>query len=46
MFGTSRKYVLALLEHLDAQHITRRMGDERVLRRLPPGWAVADRPSS
>ena len=32
MFGTSRKYVQALLEHLDAQHITRRVGDLRVLR--------------
>lgn len=33
MFGTSRKYVQPLLEHLDAQRITRRVGDERVLRR-------------
>jgi selenocysteine-specific elongation factor len=32
MFGSSRKYVQALLEHLDAQHITRRVGDVRVLR--------------
>jgi selenocysteine-specific elongation factor len=32
MFGTSRKYAQALLEHLDARHITRRVGDERVLR--------------
>ena len=32
MFGSSRKYVLALLEHLDEQKITRRVGDERVLR--------------
>ena len=32
MFGTSRKYAQALLEHLDDQHITRRVGDERVLR--------------
>jgi len=32
LFGTSRKYVLALLEHLDARGITRRIGDERVLR--------------
>ena len=32
MFGTSRKYVQALLEHLDAQHVTRRVGDLRVLR--------------
>ncbi len=33
MFGTSRKYAQALLEYLDEQRITRRVGDERVLRR-------------
>ncbi len=32
MFGTSRKYTLALLEYMDRQQITRRVGDERVLR--------------
>ena len=32
LFDTSRKYVLPLLEYLDQQHITRRVGDERVLR--------------
>ncbi len=32
MFGTSRKYAQAVLEHLDERHITRRIGDERVLR--------------
>ncbi len=32
MFDTSRKYVLPLLEHMDQMQITRRMGDERVLR--------------
>ena len=32
MFSSSRKYVLPLLEYLDQQHITRRVGDERVLR--------------
>jgi selenocysteine-specific elongation factor len=32
MFGTSRKYALALLGHLDERRITRRVGDERVLR--------------
>jgi len=31
LFGTSRRYVLALLEHLDGERITRRLGDERVL---------------
>ncbi|MGH7765606.1 MAG: selenocysteine-specific translation elongation factor [Candidatus Dormibacteraceae bacterium] len=30
--GASRKPVLALLEHLDAQRVTRRVGDTRVLR--------------
>ena len=30
--GASRRPVLALLEHLDAQRITRRVGDARVLR--------------
>jgi len=33
LFGTSRKYVLALLEHLDAIGITIRDGDFRRLRR-------------
>jgi len=32
MFKTSRKYALALMEHLDEQKVTRRVGDERVLR--------------
>lgn len=32
MFSTSRKYALALLEQLDQQRVTRRVGDERVLR--------------
>jgi selenocysteine-specific elongation factor len=32
MFKTSRKYALALMEYLDTQGITRRVGDERVLR--------------
>ena len=32
LFGTSRKYMLPLLEYLDEQRITRRVGDERVLR--------------
>ena len=31
LFGTSRKYVLPLLEHLDQKRVTRRLGDERVL---------------
>ena len=30
--GTSRKYSLALMEHLDEQKVTRRVGDTRVLR--------------
>ena len=32
LLGASRKYVLALMEYLDEQRITRRNGDERVLR--------------
>jgi selenocysteine-specific elongation factor len=32
MFGTSRKYALALLGYLDERRITRRVGDERILR--------------
>ena len=32
MFNSSRKYVLPLLEYLDQQHVTRRVGDSRVLR--------------
>jgi selenocysteine-specific elongation factor len=31
VLNTSRKYILPLLEHLDALRITRRQGDERVL---------------
>ncbi len=32
LFATSRKYALGLLEHLDATGVTKRVGDERVLR--------------
>ena len=32
LFGTSRKYALALLEHMDHQRVTRRVEDARVLR--------------
>ncbi|NQW21900.1 MAG: selenocysteine-specific translation elongation factor, partial [SAR202 cluster bacterium] len=32
MFDSSRKYMLPLLEYMDQQQITRRNGDERVLR--------------
>jgi selenocysteine-specific elongation factor len=31
-FGTTRKYALGLLEHLDASGVTRRVGDARVLK--------------
>ncbi|MCY3914141.1 MAG: selenocysteine-specific translation elongation factor [Chloroflexi bacterium] len=34
--GTSRKYVLAFLEHLDAQAVTRRVGEARIL--LDRSW--------
>ncbi len=33
LFGTSRKYALAIMEHLDETKVTVRVGDERVLRR-------------
>ena len=32
LFNSSRKYMLPLLEYLDQHRITRRVGDERVLR--------------
>jgi selenocysteine-specific elongation factor len=32
LMGASRRLVLALLEHLDAQRVTRRVGDSRILR--------------
>jgi selenocysteine-specific elongation factor len=32
MFGASRKYALALMEHLDERKVTKRVGDKRVLR--------------
>ena len=32
LLGTSRKYIMPLLNHMDKQRITRRMGDDRVLR--------------
>jgi selenocysteine-specific elongation factor len=38
-FGTSRKYALALLEHLDRARVTRRSGDLRVL--AAPGRAAS-----
>jgi len=34
IFKTSRKYALALLEYLDENKITRRVGDQRILRKL------------
>jgi len=35
LLGSSRKFVLAVLEHLDARHVTRRVGDARVLAHAP-----------
>ena len=32
LFGTSRKYALALMDYLDHRRVTRRVGDARVLR--------------
>jgi selenocysteine-specific elongation factor len=31
LLGTTRKYIVPLLEHMDALHITRRQGDKRLL---------------
>jgi selenocysteine-specific elongation factor len=31
MFGSSRKYVQALLEYLDREKVTKRVGDDRVI---------------
>lgn len=39
MFGTSRKYALAFLEHLDGERLTRRQGDQRVLGSHRPACA-------
>jgi len=36
LLGTTRKYILPLLEHLDERRITRRIGDERVLATAKP----------
>ena len=33
LLKTSRKYALALLERMDDDHVTRRIGDQRVLLR-------------
>jgi selenocysteine-specific elongation factor len=30
LFGTTRKYAIPFLEHLDEQKVTRRVGDVRV----------------
>jgi selenocysteine-specific elongation factor len=35
LLGTTRKYVVPLLEHLDERRITRRLGDQRVLGIVP-----------
>jgi len=37
MFNASRKYALALMTHLDGRRITKRVGDERVLRQNEEG---------
>jgi selenocysteine-specific elongation factor len=36
LLGISRKYAIPLLEYLDAQRVTVRVGDRRVLREGPP----------
>ncbi len=40
LLGTSRKYMLALFEHLDERRITRRSGDDRVLGPNAPAKAA------
>ena len=40
LLGLSRKYAQAYLERLDALHVTRRVGDERVLANSPDGDAA------
>lgn len=35
LLGTTRKYILPLLEHLDERRITRRLGDKRILGIVP-----------
>src|ERR671938_559248 len=45
-FGTSRKYALALLEHLDDERITRRVGDARVRGSRAPRGSGDRRPAS
>ena len=39
-FGASRKYALAILEHLDEARVTRRVGDARVLGSVRPSRAT------
>lgn len=41
LLGTSRKYMVAIFEHLDAKHITSRKGDDRVLGPRAPELAPA-----
>jgi len=36
LLGATRKYILPLLEHMDALKMTRRMGDERILGTVTP----------
>ncbi|HLW59273.1 MAG TPA: selenocysteine-specific translation elongation factor [bacterium] len=36
LLGTSRKFALTVLEYFDARHVTRRVGDKRVLVRPAP----------
>jgi len=35
LLGTTRKYIVPLLEHMDALRITRRQGDQRLLGQVP-----------
>ncbi|MFI5273683.1 MAG: SelB C-terminal domain-containing protein, partial [Ktedonobacterales bacterium] len=46
LLGTSRKYMLPILERLDEQHITRRAGDDRVLGLRAPAPVAGSDPDA
>src|SRR5690348_1197317 len=44
LLGTTRKYMLAIFEHLDERRITRRQGDDRILGSAAPVLAAVATP--
>lgn len=44
LLGTTRKYMLAIFEHLDERRITRRQGDDRILGPAAPTLAAVAAP--